>query len=260
MDVRHLPAAPAVDEPVKVLLLAGTAEARQLSHELAARDGTEVVVSLAGLTSNAGDHGGVVRTGGFGGVDGLAQVLLEGAYDVVVDATHPFAQVMPQNAASACERCGTPRLRLVRPPWVRHAGDRWIDVDDLDAAARAVRASGAARVLLTTGRMELEPFAGFDGVTFLVRSIERPARLPLVSAEVVTGRGPFSTEEELALLTSHRIDLVVSKNAGGNDAKLVAARQLDVPVVMVRRPPTVPGPHAATLEDVHAWIARRTGS
>lgn len=243
---------------MKVLLLAGTAEARRLSHELAARPDTEVVVSLAGLTTQAADHAGTVRVGGFGGVDGLAAFLRDAAFDVVVDATHPFATTMPRNAAAACERSRIARLRVVRPPWVPAAGDRWIDVADLDAAARAVRRSGASRVLLTTGRMELEPFAGLDDVALVLRSIEPPAGLPPASVEVVTGRGPFTVDDELALLRTHRIDLVVSKNSGGDSAKLVAARQLDVPVVMIRRPPGVPGPHAATLDDARAWITARS--
>lgn len=242
---------------MKVLLLAGTAEARRLSHELAARPGTEVVVSLAGLTARANVHGGTVRVGGFGGVDGLTAFLRQAAFDVVVDATHPFAATMPLHATIACERSSIARLRFVRPPWVAAGDDRWTDVADLDAAARAVRWSGASRVLLTTGRMELEPFVGLDDVAFVLRSIELPARLPLASVVWVTGRGPFTVDDELALLRKHRIDLVVSKNSGGDPAKLLAARHLDVPVVMIRRPSVVPGPHATTLAGAHAWIAAR---
>lgn len=240
---------------MKVLVLAGTTEARQLSQQLGARPGTDVVVSLAGLTSGTADHGAVVRAGGFGGVDGLARFLREERIDVVVDATHPFAATMPASAAAACAQHGIPRLRLVRPPWRPARGDRWTDVADLAGAARAVRSAGAARVLLTTGRMELEPFAGLDGVAFVLRSIEPPDELALPSAEVVRARGPFTVADELALMTSRRIDLVVTKNAGGDDAKLVAARQLGLPVVVVRRPPTVPGPCVGTVADALAWLS-----
>lgn len=242
---------------MKVLLLAGTAEARRLSHELAVRPGTEVIVSLAGLTATVADHAGTVRTGGFGGVDGLARVLRDERVDVLIDASHPFAATMSRNAAAACARCNVPRLRLVRPPWSPTAADRWTDVVDLEEAAQAVRASGARRVLLTTGRLELVPFAGMEDVSFVLRSIEPPTGLPLASTEVVTGRGPFTLDDEVALLTSRRIDLVVSKNSGGDPAKLVAARQLGVPVIMVRRPPAVPGPHVATADEAMAWIATR---
>lgn len=242
---------------MKVLLLAGSAEARRLSHELAARPGTEVVVSLVGLTARIADHAGTVRTGGFGGVEGLVGVLRDQRVDVVIDATHPFAATMSHNAAAACARCDVPRLRLVRPPWSPTVADRWTDVVDLEEAAQAVRTSGAGRVLLTTGRLELVPFAGMEDVSFVLRSIEPPAGLPLASTEVVTGRGPFTLDEEVALLTSRRIDLVVSKNSGGDPAKLVAARQLGVPVIMVRRPPAVPGPLVATPDEAMDWIATR---
>lgn len=239
---------------MKVLLLAGTTEARQLSHELDARPGTEVVVSLAGLTSSTADHGGTVRTGGFGGVDGLARQLVDERFDVVVDATHPFAATMQRNAAAACAQCRIPRLRLARPPWLPTAADRWTDVVDLEAAARAVQESGASRVLLTTGRLELEPFADLDEVSFVVRSIEPPADPPLASVEVVQARGPFTLADELALMTSRDIELLVTKNAGGDDAKLGAARQLGVPVVVVRRPPAVPGPCAQTVDEAMIWL------
>lgn len=245
---------------MKVLVLAGTAEARRLSQRLGERPDVEVVVSLAGLTSTAADHGGTVRTGGFGGADGLARFLRGGAFDAVVDATHPFAATMPGNAAAACERCSIPRLRLVRAPWRPGVGDRWIDVADLGAAAEAVRQSGATRVLLTTGRMELVPFARLRDVSFVVRSIEPPAHLPLPSAEVVRARGPFTVGDEVDLLTARSIDLVVTKNAGGHDAKLVAARRLGLPVVVVRRPPTVPGPSVETVDEALVWLSREAGT
>lgn len=238
---------------MKVLVLGGTAEARRLVRALAAWPEAEVTVSLAGHTTEVADHGTSLRTGGFGGAAGLTTYLRDQAVDVVVDATHPFAATMPLNALVACEQAGLPRLRLVRPPWTPGPRDRWTSVDDLPGAAEAVGRSGAGRVLLTTGRLELAPFADIAGVAFVLRTIEDPGPLPF-PAEVVLARGPFSVDDEVDLLTTAGIDLLVTKNAGGSDAKLVAARRLGVPAVVVRRPAPVPGSTVASTVDALAWL------
>lgn len=226
---------------MKALILAGTAEARLLSHQLERIVGVEVVVSLAGRTSRPADHGGTVRVGGFGGADGLAAYLAAERIDALVDATHPFAATISAHAAEAADRCGVPRLQLVRPPWEPFPHDRWVDVGDVAGAASALRELGADRVLLTVGRTDLDAFTGMDDVHFVVRSIERPAAVPLADFALLQARGPFTVTQERDMLRRQGIDAVVSKNSGGEDAKLVAARELGVPVVMIRRPPPVPG-------------------
>jgi precorrin-6A/cobalt-precorrin-6A reductase len=246
----------------RVLLLAGTTEAAELAALLADRADradradVEVVASLAGRTSAPVPLPCPVRTGGFGGVDGLAHELRAGGYHRLVDATHPFAAVMPHHAAAAAAAAGIPRLRLVRPPWSPAPGDDWHDVDDLEAAAAALPALGARRVLLTTGRLELAPFARVRGTHFVLRSIEPPDPQPLADATVVLARGPFSVDGELALLRDHRIDTIVTKNSGAaaTAAKLTAARTLGTRVVMVRRPPGPPGPVASTPDAALRWL------
>jgi precorrin-6A/cobalt-precorrin-6A reductase len=244
--------------PTRVLLLAGTTEAAALATLLADRPGIEVVASLAGRTTTPAPLPCEVRTGGFGGPDGLEHALSTGRFDALVDATHAFARLMPHHAAAAAAAAGVPRLRLVRPPWRSAAGDRWHDVDDLTAAAAALAPMGARRVFLTTGRLELAPFAAVPGVHFVVRSIERadPMPLPAAASTVVLARGPFTVDDELALLRAHRIDTIVTRNSGGDatSAKLTAARTLGTRVVMVRRPVPPPGPLAATPEAALRWL------
>lgn len=244
-----------------MLLLAGTAEAAALSALLADRSDVAVTASLAGHTRSPAPMPCPVLTGGFGGVDGLVRELRAGSYDALVDATHPFSRVMPHNAAAAAATAGVPRLRLLRPPWIRGPGDEWHEVADVAAAAAALPALGARRVLLTVGRLDLAPFAGVPGVHSVVRSIERPEPLPLANATVVLARGPFTLADELDLLREHDIDTIVSRNSGGDAtaAKLGAARALGVGVVMVRRPPVPAGPVAGTPEAALAWIAARVG-
>lgn len=239
---------------MKVLILAGTAEARALSHRLDARPDVEVVVSLAGRTAAAADHGGTVRVGGFHGIDGLEHHLVHEKVDAVVDATHPFAATMSAHAARAAARARVPHLRFERPPWHARSGDRWTEVADVGQAARALPTIGATRVLLTIGRTGLDAFADIGAAHLVVRSIEPVDQQPFAGAVFVQARGPFTVADELALLEHHDIDTVVMKNSGGDDAKLAAARQLDLAVVMIRRPPSPGGPTVDDLDDVVRWL------
>lgn len=174
--------------------------------------------------------------------------------DAIVDATHPFAATISAHAAEAAGRCGLPRLAFERPPWRPRPGDRWTDVADVAESARVLPALGATRVLLTIGRAELGAFADIDGVHLVVRSIEAVEEQSLGGAVFIRARGLFTIADELTLLERHHIDTVVTKNSGGDDAKLVAARQLDIPVVMVRRPPCPGGTTVDNLDAALRWL------
>ena len=242
---------------MKVLLLAGTAEASQLAR-LLADDSVEVVASFAGHTNPPGDWPCPVWVGGFGGVEGLAAMLSREGFDAVIDATHPFSATMPGNAVRAAARTGVAHLRLVRPPWSPATDDRWDLVADIQAAARRLGALGARCALLTIGRLDVAAFRSITGTRLVVRSIETPdpASLP-AGASVVTARGPFDVDDELELLRRHDVDVLVTKNSGGDDAKLRAARQLGVTVLMVQRPAAAAPVDVATVEDARRWVAQR---
>ena len=211
---------------MKALILGGTAEARQLAQAL----GPSAMLSLAGVTQRPvlTSH----RAGGFGGVQGLAAYLQAEGFQAVVDATHPFAAQMSQNAFDACTQCGLPLLRLARPVWPE--APTWQVVASLSAAAEAL--PEGARVFLSVGRQSLAPFLGRAGIWCLARSIEPPLHAPF--GVVILQRPPFSLANELELMTKHRITHLVSKNAGGKatEAKLAAAKELGVQVIMVKRP------------------------
>jgi precorrin-6A/cobalt-precorrin-6A reductase len=243
----------------RVLLLGGTSEASALSAELALDGRTELIVSLAGRTEHPRVANGQLRVGGFGGPDGLAAFLLDQSIDVVVDATHPFAATMPFNAAAACHRAGVPLLKLYRPPWTPCAGDRWMRVADLDRAAAMLVERGARRVLLTTGRQELEPFRALRGVSFVVRSVEPPDLAGFESATALLARGPFDVEGERALFRAQAFDTLVTKNSGGSAtaAKLEAARDLGIEVVMVDRPPLPVVPLVASVAEARLWLSQQ---
>ena len=240
----------------RVLVLGGTGEARRLATALVA-DGVDVVSSLAGRVADPVLPPGEVRIGGFGGAAGLAEWLAANPVGAVVDATHPFAETMTASAADACARTGHPLLRLQRPGWTAQPGDDWRWVDSLEGAAAAV--AGFDCVFLTTGRQGLGAFAGLTAHC-IVRSVDPPEPPLPERTTVVLERGPFSLDDELALLREHAVQVLVSKDSGGHltEAKLVAARELGVPVVLVRRPPLPPGvPVVATVDEALAWLRDR---
>jgi precorrin-6A/cobalt-precorrin-6A reductase len=243
-----------------VLVLGGTAEARSLADRLHL-DGVPFLSSLAGRVQRPRMPVGESRLGGFGGVDGLTAYLRENGIAVVVDATHPFAATISGNAVHACARAGVPLLRLARPGWsAEPAASRWHWVADHDEAAETAARLGG-RVLLTTGRQRLDRFTGpLAGHRVVVRVVD-PVEGSLPPGWVVLlGRGPYVLSQERSLLEDHRIDVLVTKDSGGSHtrAKLDAADQLGVEVVVVRRPQTPPG--VTSVNDVDGamrWLRTR---
>ncbi|MGW7542569.1 cobalt-precorrin-6A reductase [Streptomyces sp. NPDC054770] len=240
-----------------VLILGGTAEARRLATELSGRPGVRVTTSLAGRVARPGSLAGEVRIGGFGGVAGLSDWLREQGVDALVDATHPFAETITANAARAALATGVPSVVLRRPGWQPGPGDDWHPVPSLPAAAAALPRFGP-RVLLTTGRLGLAAFAHLTDRHFVVRSVEPPEPPMPRHTEVLLARGPFTVADETALLRGNLIDVLVTKDSGGaaTAAKLTAARELALPVVVVRRPPLPDG--VTAVPDV-AGVLERLG-
>jgi precorrin-6A/cobalt-precorrin-6A reductase len=247
---------------LKLLILGGSGEAADLARALDGDARYDVTLSLAGRTSEPAQLPGKLLTGGFGGAEGLARVLAEEHFDLLIDATHPFAVQMKANASEAARAAGVKFLAIRRPPWVRREGDRWIMVESLEAAAAAI-GKEPRRVFLTTGRMELAPFRAVPQHLYIVRSVEAPLPEDLPPrCELVTARGPFNLADERALLETHRIERIVTKNSGGEGAaaKLEAARALSLPVIMVERPRLPDAPSVETVADALLWLERAHGS
>ncbi|MFT3862413.1 cobalt-precorrin-6A reductase [Micropruina sp.] len=242
-----------------VLLLGGTGEARALAARLA-EAGVPVVSSLAGAASPAVLPAGQVRVGGFGGVAGMVDYLRTHRIARVVDATHPFAAQISTNAAAACRHQGTPLLRLSRPSWrTRPDASGWHWVARL-ADARAVAEGVGHRVFLSVGRQSAAVFTGWQGGYVLLRVVEPPQTPVPDGWEVLAARGPFDFAAERALLLSRRIDVLVTKDSGGDQtaAKLDAAAALGIPVVIVARPPDLPGvPIVDSVDAALRWVTGR---
>jgi len=245
---------------VRVLILGGTTEASALARALAADARFEPVLSLAGTTRAPRPQPVRLRTGGFGGAEGLARHLREHGVALLVDATHPFAAAISGNAVIAAREAAVPLLRVSRPAWTPVPGDRWTAVDSM---ADAVAALGAAprRVLLTVGQKELAAFRAAPWHRYTVRSVDPPdpAALP-PGARVITATGPFALDAERALLREGGIEWLVCKNSGGTAtaAKLRAARELGVAVAMLGRPDVAEAPCvAADAEGALRWLLER---
>ena len=242
---------------MRILILGGTGEARELAAALVAA-GTDVLSSLAGRVRNPRLPEGPVRIGGFGGAEGLAAFLATEGIAAVVDATHPFAAGITANATQAAAAAGVPLLVLRRPGW--DADPAWHAAADIGAAAAAVRDWPGERVFLTTGRRDLAAFAADDAHDFLVRTVDPPEGPVPPRMTLLLDRGPYTAEGETALMREHGVGLLVTKNSGGpmTAAKLTAARELGVQVVVVARPPLPPGAAVvATVPEALRWLAAR---
>ena len=219
----------------RILILGGTGQARELATKLVGL-GHDVTTSLAGVTEEPILPPGKVRQGGFGGVNGLSSYLKETDVELLIDATHAFAAQMSRNAFASAEATRVPLVRLIQAPWRPIAGDIWINASDTYAAVAEIPAD--ARLMLTIGRKEIEPFLQRVDLGGVVRMIEAPDIMVPVSWHLQLVRPPFTLEAEKQLMTEFRITHLVTKNSGGKvmATKLEAARDLKIPVIMIARP------------------------
>jgi precorrin-6A/cobalt-precorrin-6A reductase len=246
---------------LRVLILGGTTEGRELAERLAGRAELEVTLSLAGRTAQIVEQAVPLRIGGFGGTEGLVRHLREARIDVLIDATHPFAAIMSSHAAAAANAAGLAFVALRRPPWAPVQGDRWTRVCGVEEAVSSL-GSAPRRVFLALGRQEIRPFCAAPQHFYLVRSVD-PVDPPLAvqGALYVVERGPFGEAGDRALLLAHRIDVVISRNSGGSAAyaKIAAARALGVPVILLERPALASAPAVPGVEEALAWLDQLRG-
>ena len=221
----------------RILILGGTGEALLLARELVAMPEHQVTTSLAGRTRDPEPPAGAVRIGGFGGAKGLEQYLRSEGIGLLVNATHPFAAQISRNALAAHHESGIPLLRLLRPPWGKQPGDRWIMARDAVEAAKLC-ATRSGVVFLTLGVKELPRFRDVTGLRFIARVIEHPDPTILPGCSFIVARGPFDLAAEIDLMRGHDVGLMVAKLSGGNAtrAKIDAARALSIDVIMINRP------------------------
>lgn len=244
---------------MRALILGGTGDANLLAGEIARR-GFNAIYSYAGRTRSPPDQPVPIRIGGFGGASGLADYIRREGITHVVDASHPFAAEMSRNAVAACQATGTRLIALERAPWVRMAGDKWIEVADIAAAVMALPVD-RARIFLAIGRQHIAAFAAKPQHAYLLRFVDRADEpLPFPDADVLVARGPFEQQSEIELLRSRGIEWIVARNSGGEGArgKIEAARALGLSVVMIKRPELPDRQRVESVAEVMHWLSHRT--
>ena len=244
---------------IKVLILGGTTEAAALAKTLADLR-IPALYSYAGRVKSPKPQPIPIRTGGFGGPDGLAHTLQTGGFTHLVDATHPFAEQISRNALQASSTSGVPLVAFTRLPWQPSHGDHWQPVANVEAAVRAL-SGPRQRIMLAIGRQHLEAFRAQPQHHYLLRLVDEPTDpLPLPDCTVTVDRGPFTLDSDRALLRRHGIERIVSKNGGGDgaSAKLTAARELQLPVLMIGRPALPTRPEVHCVDQVLHWLCHDT--
>ncbi|MGY8676368.1 cobalt-precorrin-6A reductase [Bradyrhizobium sp. UFLA05-153] len=241
----------------RALILGGTGDANALAAEIA-RAGVDAIYSYGGRTRAPAGQPLPTRTGGFGGVSGLADYIRQEGITHVVDATHPFAAEMSRNAVAACTETETPLVALERAPWVKAAGDHWIEVADIAAAVAALPETPAC-IFLAIGRQHIAPFSERPQHAYTLRFVDPPEGALPFEADVIVSRGPFTLKSELEMLQSRRIAWIVARNSGGDGAraKIDAGRALDLPVIMISRPQLPERPRVESVVEVMAWLGHR---
>jgi precorrin-6A/cobalt-precorrin-6A reductase len=239
---------------MRILVLGGTTEASRLARALA-DTGIDAIFSYAGRTDAPVAQPLPMRVGGFGGVQGLADYLRREGISHLIDATHPFAAQMSRNAIAAAAETGTPLLALERAPWTPGQNDDWRPVPDIGTAVTMLP-DAPARIFLAIGKQHLAPFAAKPQHHYLLRLVDPPEALPLRESTVVIARGPFDAAGDTALMQAHGITHIVAKNAGGAgaEAKLIAARTLRLPVILIDRPALPARRVVATIDEAMDWL------
>lgn len=242
---------------MRALILGGIADASLLAAAIS-RAGIDAVYSYGGRTRAPAGQPLPIRTGGFGGVSGLANYIRSEGITQVIDATHPFASEMSRNAVEACAQTGTPLIALERSPWTRATGDIWIEVADVNAAVAALP-EPPAKVFLAIGRQHIAPFATKPQHGYTLRFVDPPeAPLPF-AADVIVSRGPFALDGELEMIRARGIAWIVARNSGGDGAraKIDAARMLGLPVIMISRPQLPERLRVESVAEIMQWLSHR---
>lgn len=241
----------------KLLILGGVKDAVDLATITTQYCNLKTIYSLAGRTKNPHLPSCDTRYGGFGGVSGLIKYLEDNEIDFVVDASHPFAEGIAANTVKACNKKNIPCIKFSRPAWPSYQRN-WILAESFDEAAKLLHKMGE-RIFLTAGSKDLEKFNIVKNKWFLVRLIEEPnRRLLLPNCKLILERGPFDLEHEKNILSSFNIDVLVTKNSGGLfPSKLIAAQELDIPIIMIHRPPLPEGIETVLTQELTLhWIEK----
>lgn len=243
---------------MRVLLLAGAAEARHIALALWREPRLSVTVSQARAGRRPQSFGWPVRIGGWGGEDAYRSWLISENFTAVIDATHPFATHMAFRAARVSQELGMDHIRFLRAPWVPADGDRWTFLNCENEAAQHIH--DGATVFLATGRRKLQALSELNGRRLVCRVREWPAgQFPFPGGDFLFDPGPYTVEGETRLFRRLGVDWLIARNTGGAESwpKIEAARELGVRVAMIRRPRQPEVVRISSVAETLAWVRRR---
>lgn len=244
-------------QKTKILVLSGSGEARRIIDLLHQDQSVTVVASLSGATRQPKSLPVETRRGGFGGYDAQKAYILDEGYDLVIDATHPFAAKISERTSNICREISIPYLHVRRSGWVAEMGDHWTMLDRAEDAEKYVPVGST--VFLATGRSTLESFANLSGRKLICRQIDPPdGDFPFENGSYLVGNPPFSVMDEENLFARLGVDFLIVKNAGGmpSRTKLDAARKLGIEVLMLTRPPLPDGEFVKSVDEAVSWVKR----
>lgn len=174
--------------------------------------------------------------------NGLENYIRDNKITAILDATHPYAKNMSESAAFAARQCAIPYWRYLRLPWEEQAEDNWTIFKNWDALIPHL--ANKSSVFFSSGQVSTEIFDKIDQLldgkeqTHLLRTAVKPKAILAENVHWIKSIGPFNLDREISLLKKHKVDVIVTKNSGGEatSAKLQAARSLQIPVLMLDRP------------------------
>lgn len=217
-----------------------------------------LTVSLARPERNPRPFGWPVRIGGFGGEDAYADWLRASGVDAVLDATHPFANTMGERTRRLAKDLNLEHVRFLRASWLPAEGDNWTFLNAAEEAAQHV--PKGATVFLATGQRDLRDFANLEGRRVICRVRDTPKQaFPFAEGRFVVWLPPFTVHHECDFFLREGVDWIVTRNSGGQGSwpKIEAARELGLPVAMIRRPPQPEGLRINTVAEAISWVRRR---
>jgi len=219
---------------MSLLLLGGTADARRLATKLHQQH-IDVIYSVAGLVRQPAVECRIV-SGGFSQFGGLSRYIKEQRITAILDATHPYAATMSQTAREEAASHNIPCWQLSRLPWQAEKGDDWVEFNDwLTMLPELIKKQ---TIFISAGQVKACYLDQLLNHRVILRTAVQPTVELPNNVEWIKAIGPFKFNEEYRLLKQYKVDVMVSKNSGGEAviAKIHAARELHVPVFMLARP------------------------
>lgn len=258
--------------PKMILFLAGTSDAKELAL-LLYKEGYELIASV--VTENAANELKQVQIPvrvGRMNEEMFERYVIEQRIEVMIDASHPFAEELSRTAMKVAKKVSIPYIRYERESKsYEHRLVTYVNHYE-EAAELAAQKKGV--IFLTTGSKTLQIFTeqllNLPNTRLIARmlprkdNMEKCEALGLPQKNIVAIQGPFTKEFNKALFKQYGVTLMITKESGKEgavDEKLEAALELNIETIMIKRPKMKYETMFHTFEDVlnHVRTLRKKG-